>query len=244
MLARPGTCLQHIRLGHRFGINGHELVGPPQRNHRRPQALQQLRQQIARDAGMLIKAQAHALQAATGEEAEITRQIQGRSALTGPGQLHRQRTGRQAHRRRGNARLIRLGNLARDAIKLDAVAVKRNVAARNHHARNTLHLREIRQRRCWNRSAVIDRHPRRNDCRSTGRSNGRTAWTQIDRQRHPLRPRRQRLDERRRIGKADLIGHIDHPPAGTAGAKADAAGVHHGADSQATFHIVHLPQDS
>ena len=129
----------------------------------------------------------------------------------------------------GDGRFVGFADLAFGPIKLDAVAIERNVAAGNHDCRNALRQSIQSQRRSGQHPAKIHLATGLADTGRTSADDGRAGRAQVHAQGDflPRFRKAEAVQKRQRIGGADLIGHLANQSARAAGAECHAAFGHH-----------------
>ena len=191
---------------------------------------------------MLVHANAHAAEGAVAKKAHIplhicAGHIHHRWQYLGVPQRARgvKHSLRQCHLLGLHARFVGLQHFTRHAVELDAVAVVRNMAARDHERRDLQRKRMQRQSRrrdvaAEKRHAALGLYGR-----CTRRQNARCTGPQVTRQgdlhaRGKLAHAGHMLQKSCRVGKAHGIRHGRHGAARTTGAERDTALGHKIAD--------------
>ena len=232
----PGLRLTLVGIAHRLGVHRHERVGPTERHDLRPERPEEVPADVARNARVLVDADAPPAQDAGWKEAQVPLAVQLQRGGVGVGQRRRgpqhpalERRLVQLDRRVRDGGLVVLQDLARARVELDPVPVERDVAARDHDGGKAPLDGEVRHGRRRQRSAQDDPRPLRRARREARRRHAGAARAEVvaDRDGPAAGGRRaapvQHVQEGRRVGEADLVRERLDGGADAARAEPDAA---------------------
>ena len=126
------------------------------RDNRCPQALQNINQTIPSHTRMLVNTDSPSSKALSIKQINITRKITTQSRMINLRQSRQLFLSTKYHSRSTDSRFILLSNFTISTVKLNPIAVKRNMRARHHNGRHSLILRIKSQRWCRQNATKIN----------------------------------------------------------------------------------------
>ena len=212
-LADIGDVLRAVRLG----VDGHEPVRPADRLGLGAEAGEEVGEEVPGDAALLVDRDAQAREAIRREGVAVAAAVAGdgvglRRGRRGRGHLA---TGADIPQRREDRGLVRFGDLAVRPVELQAVAVLRDMASRDHDGVGPAPHRLQGERRGRQGPAIDRREPGRGGGGGHRRRDAGAAVAQVPADHHLPAPAagRHGPEERPRIGIARPADEFSHETA-------------------------------
>ena len=180
MLGYPAGQGREHRIVESFRIHRDETLASPQPHHLGAEPGEDADQQVSRHRGMLEHPDAQPAQPVLRQQADKTRHIALRCRRALIGHRHGEIGDRLVAQLRHYAGLVRLADLPVRQVEFEPVAIRRNMAAGDHHRRASRRHGMQRQRRRGDRAAIDRDQP--------GMRNRRRAIAQDRRARRPQVP--------------------------------------------------------